>query len=179
MQDDKEPLRRLTPPPHPFRGGNFVYRVFYNRFSLLKGEMSALLTEGFQPTNNNLPTYKRTQQSVPRRLGAAKPHIFRAVSTENTKPQVLSAAVLPSDEASPEAARLTAAYNLQATRHRKVTSADDRFPTPQCKSATLITHYALRITHFHSPTTASGIQHLISNIKKASSLLQAPKMLFH
>ena len=50
-----KPLRRLTPPPHPFRGGNFVYRVFYNRFSPLKGEMSALLTEGFQPLNNNLP----------------------------------------------------------------------------------------------------------------------------
>ena len=155
------------------------------------------MTEGFQPINNNLPpdflltvtvnyslfifhsSFRREAPHFARRLSAAKPHIFRAISTENTKPQVLSAAVLPSDEASPEAARLTAAYNLQATRHRKVTSADYRFPTPQCKSATLITHYELRITHFHFPTTASGIQHLISNIKKASSLLQAPKMLFH
>ena len=75
--------------------------------------------------------------------GHSNPHIFRAVSTENTKPQVLSAAVRPPDEAFPEAARLTAAYNLQATRHRKVTSADYRFPTPQCKFATLITHYEL------------------------------------
>ena len=45
----------------------------------MKGEMSALLTEGFQPT------YKRSRQSAPRQLGAAKPHIFRAISTENNK----------------------------------------------------------------------------------------------
>ena len=86
--------------------------------------------------NNNLPTYKRTRQAAPRRLGAAKPHIFRAVSTENTKPQVLSAAVRPPDETFPEAARLTAAYNLQTTRYRQASSADYRFPSPQCKSAT-------------------------------------------
>ena len=79
--------------------------------------MSALLTEGFQPT------YKRSRQSAPRRLGAAKPHIFRAVSTENTKPQVLSAAVRPPDETFPEATRLAVAYNLQASRYRKAASA--------------------------------------------------------
>ena len=31
------------------------------------------------------------------------------------------------DEAFPEAARLTAAYNLQSTRYRQASSADDRF----------------------------------------------------
>ena len=115
------------------------------------------VTEGFQPTNNNLPTHKRSQQSAPRRLCAAKPHIFRAISTENTKPQVLSAAVRPIDETFPEAARLTAAYNLQASRHKIAGSADYRCPLAKPKPATLITHYALRITHFHSPATASNI----------------------
>ena len=70
-----EPLRRLTPPPRPFRGGNFVYRVCHNRFSPLKGyspirgnvcdsrqkgarfrrKRCHEVTEGFQSTNNNLP----------------------------------------------------------------------------------------------------------------------------
>ena len=91
---------------------------------------------GVQPTNNNLPTNKRSRQSVPRRLGAAKPHIFRAISMENTKPQVLSAAVRPIDETFPEAARLTVTYNQQPSRHRQAVSADDRFPLLKCKPAT-------------------------------------------
>ena len=69
--------------------------------------------------------------------GLNKPHIFRAVSTENTKPQVLSAAVRLPDEAFPEAAQLAAAYNLQSTRYRKATSADYRCPSPKRKSATI------------------------------------------
>ena len=71
-----KPLRRLTPPPRPFRGGNFVYRVSYNRFSPLKGYSPVRgnvcdsrqkgarfrrkrcheVTEGFQPINNLLPS---------------------------------------------------------------------------------------------------------------------------
>ena len=81
-------------------------------------------------------SFRREAPHFARRLGAAKPHIFRAVSTENTKPQVLSAAVLPSDETFPEAVRLAAAYNLQSTRYRQASSADYRFSSPQCKSAT-------------------------------------------
>ena len=38
-------------------------------------------------------SFRREAPHLERRLCAAKPHIFRAVSTENTKPQVLSAAV--------------------------------------------------------------------------------------
>ena len=47
--------------------------------------------------------------------------------------------------------RLAVTYNLQSSRHRKAASADCRCPLAKCKSATTITHYALRITHFYSP----------------------------
>ena len=87
-----------------------------------------------------------SRQSVPRRLSAAKPHIFRAVSTENTKPQVLSAAVRPPDETFPEAARLTAAYNLQASRYRKVDSADYRFPHRSVNPRPLLTSNLQHLT---------------------------------
>ena len=99
-----KPLRRLTPPPRPFRGGQYFAII---DFSPERGDVTNV-TEGFQPTNNNLPTYKRTQQ----------------------------AAVLPPDEAFPKATRLTVAYNLQASQYRKVTSADYCFPSPQRQPAT-------------------------------------------
>ncbi|MGN1195401.1 MAG: hypothetical protein ACI4SB_07945, partial [Acutalibacteraceae bacterium] len=63
-------------------------------------------------------------------------HLPLPQATANTKPQVLSAAVRPSDEACHKAARLTVTYNLQTSRYGKPDSADCVFPPVQRKSAT-------------------------------------------
>ena len=117
---------KLIPEPYPGSGVALRQTIIYRRLIVTVNYSFFIFHSSF----------RREAPHFARRLSAAKPHIFRAISTENTKPQVLSAAVRPPDEAFPEAARLTAAYNLQATRHKKANSADYRCPSVQRKSAT-------------------------------------------
>ena len=104
------------PIPEPYPGSGVALRqtIIYRRLIVTVNYSFFIFHSSF----------RREAPHFARRLGAAKPHIFRAVSTENTKPQVLSAAVRPSDETCPEATRLASAYNLQVSQYGKLTSAD-------------------------------------------------------
>ena len=104
------------------------------------------------------------QIQISRRPGAAKPHVFRFFETENTKPQVLSAAVPPPAETSPEATRLPVTYNQQATRRGQPPLRAESIirqictSRPQCAAGTL--HAALPC--FMAPGAAScttGVLH--------------------
>ena len=111
------------------------------------GKVAAEPSEGRAKQNFTLYRRLATEGLRQRRLGAAKPHVFRAVSTENTKPQVLSAAAPPSDGFCPRATRLSSAYNLRIPRRGKADSARSSFPsdpgTPRPQLFTI--HYSLFI----------------------------------
>ena len=94
---------KFNPEPYPGSGVAMRQTIIYRRLTVTVNYSFFIFHSSF----------RRKAPHFARRLGAAKPHIFRAKSTENTKPQVLSAAVRPPDETFPETARLIAAYTLQ------------------------------------------------------------------
>ncbi|MGN1195270.1 MAG: hypothetical protein ACI4SB_07285, partial [Acutalibacteraceae bacterium] len=78
--------------------------------------MNLTVTVNYSFFNIHLGAQHRTSQAAMCGEAARLP---LPQATAKTKPQVLSAAVRPSDETFPKAARLTAAYNQQASRYGK------------------------------------------------------------
>ena len=100
-----------------------------------------------------------------RRPGAAKPHVFRAVSTENTKPSGFGGRRPASGCIFPEAARLSAAYHLQASRHEKGCSAVEQ-------------PFVIELVN-PRPPYAAGIYHTARRISQRSALYHTPQGVYH
>ncbi len=107
----------------------------------------------------------RSDRGVTRRPGAAKPHVLRAVGTQNTKPSGFVGRRPASGCIFPEAARLPSAYNLQASRHEKGCSAVEQ--------PFVISWVNLR------PPYAAGIYHTARRISQRSALYHTPQGVYH